>query len=766
MIQATNLGYPRIGPRRELKRALESHWAGELDVAGLERAAAAIEAANLQAQAQAGLDRVPAGDFSLYDHVLDATALVGAVPERFSRAPGAPVDLPTYFAMARGVQAGGRDAPAMEMTKWFDTNYHYLVPEFTGDQHFAPSWDRPLAALAAARAAGVESRVVLVGPVSLLLLGKAKADGVVPLRDHLDAIVEVYAEVLRRLAAAGASWVQLDEPCFVQDRSEAELEALSRAYSRLAQAKGQMRLAVATYFGHLGAAFPRLAALPVDALGLDFVHGARGNLDALARHGWPGDKTLIAGVVNGRNVWINDLAASLRLVRGLLEHTGPDRLQVAPSCSLLHVPIDVRGERGIDAEVRPWLAFAQQKLGEVVTLVGALNAGDQSVAAELEANAEALARRQRSPRLHQSEVEGRLAALTPRDFCRPSPFAARRAAQAKRFGLPELPTTTIGSFPQTSEVRRLRSRWRRGELSDAQYEEALEAETRRTIGGQEELGLDVLVHGEFERNDMVEYFGEQLDGFLFTSNGWVQSYGSRCVKPPILFGSVRRQQPMTVRWSRFAQSCTQRPVKGMLTGPVTILQWSFVRDDQPRKQTCHEVALAIRDEVEDLEGAGIGIIQVDEPALREGLPLRHAEWDEYLEWATATFRLATGVAAEQTQVHTHMCYGEFGDIIDAISSLDADVISIENARSGAELLRVFRDHGYDKWIGPGVYDIHSPRVPSVEEMAGVLRAALAVLSRDQLWVNPDCGLKTRAWPETLAALRHMVAAARQLRGEA
>ncbi len=766
MIQATNLGYPRIGPRRELKRALEAHWSGELDAGGLARAAAAIEAGNLQAQSQAGLDRVPAGDFSLYDHVLDAAALVGAVPERFGRVPGAPVDLATYFAMARGVQAGGRDAPAMEMTKWFDTNYHYLVPEFTRDQRFAPSWDRPLAALAAARAAGVESRVVLVGPVSLLLLGKAKDDAVVPLRDHLDAILEVYGEVLRRLAAAGATWVQLDEPCFVQDRSEAELEALSRAYGRLAQAKGQMRMAVATYFGHLGTAFPRLAALPVDALALDFVHGEAGNLDALERHGWPADKTLIAGVVNGRNVWISDLAARLRLLRGLLDHTGPDRLQVAPSCSLLHVPIDVRGERGIDAEVRPWLAFAHQKLAEVATLVRTLNGGEGAVAGALEANADALARRKRSPRLHEAAVEGRLAGLTAADFRRPSPFAARREAQVARFGLPELPTTTIGSFPQTAEVRRLRSRWRREELSDAQYEEALEAETRRTIGVQEELGLDVLVHGEFERNDMVEYFGEQLDGFLFTSNGWVQSYGSRCVKPPVLFGSVRRQRPMTVRWSRFAQSCTERPVKGMLTGPVTILQWSFVRDDQPRKQTCHEVALAIRDEVADLEGAGIGIIQVDEPALREGLPLRHGEWAEYLEWATAAFRLATGVAAERTQVHTHMCYGEFGDIIDAISSLDADVISIENARSGAELLRVFRDHGYDKWIGPGVYDIHSPRVPSVEEMAGVLRAALAVLSRDQLWVNPDCGLKTRAWPETLASLRNMVAAARQVRGGA
>jgi 5-methyltetrahydropteroyltriglutamate--homocysteine methyltransferase len=766
LIHSTNLGYPRIGPRRELKKALEAHWAGELDAGALARAAAEIESANLRAQAQAGIATVPAADFSLYDHVLDAACLVGAVPERFGRPAGAPVDLETYFAMARGVQTAGRDAPAMEMTKWFDTNYHYLVPEFTRGQRFAPAWDRPLQALAAAQAAGVASRVVLVGPVSLLLLGKAKSDGLVPLREHLDAVVEVYAEVLRRLDAAGATWVQLDEPCFVQDRDAAELAALSRAYARLAQAKGSLRLAVATYFGHVGQALGTLAALPVDALALDFVHGEAGNLAALERHPWPADKTLIAGVVNGRNVWISDLRARLDLLRGLVDRTGPDRLQVSASCSLLHVPLDVRPEREIDPEVRPWLAFARQKLDEVVTLVRALNEGEGAVAAELASNAESLARRARSDRLHQPDVAGRLAALTAADFQRPTGVAERRAAQAQRLGLPEFPTTTIGSYPQTPEVRRLRGRWRRGELSDAAYEAELEAEIRRTIGVQEELGLDVLVHGEFERNDMVEYFGEQLEGFLFTHNGWVQSYGSRCVKPPILFGTVRRRQPMTVRWSRFAQSCTRRPVKGMLTGPVTILQWSFVRDDQPRSETCREVALAIRDEVADLEAAGIGVIQVDEPALREGLPLRVSEWAAYLDWATAAFRLSTAVAAEATQIHTHMCYGEFGDIIDAISALDADVISIENARSGAELLKVFRDHGYDKGIGPGVYDIHSPRVPSVEEMAGLLRAALAVLSERQLWVNPDCGLKTRAWPETLASLRNMVAAAAEVRAEA
>ena len=766
MIRSTNLGYPRIGPRRQLKKALETYWAGELDEPGLRRAAGDIERTALRTQAETGIDIVPAGDFSLYDHVLDAISLVGAVPPRFRDPQDTrPVDLSTYFAMARGIQADGRDAPALEMTKWFDTNYHYLVPEFTAGQGFHPASDRPLEAHATAQRAGVDGRVVLLGPLSLLLLGKAKSDGLLPWRDHLDAVVEVYAEVLRRLAAAGAGWVQFDEPCLVQDRTDAELAALTKAYQTLARVKGGTHLAVATYFGDVGPAFSTLAALPVDALALDFVHGEQGNLEALARLGWPTEKTLIAGVVNGRNVWIAPLRERLGRLRQIAAITGADRLQVAPSCSLLHVPCDVTGERGLDPEVRPWLAFARQKLEEVVTLTRALNEGEGAVAAELAANDEALARRRNADRLHGATVSARLDALTSADFSRHSPYRQRQAAQTRRLGLPGLPTTTIGSFPQTAEVRRLRSRWRRGEMTAADYEAALQAETRRAIGLQEDLGLDVLVHGEFERNDMVEYFGEQLEGFLFTEGGWVQSYGSRCVKPPILFGTVRRTHPMTVRWAAFAQSCTQRPIKGMLTGPVTILQWSFVRDDQPRAQTCREVALAIREEVADLEQAGIRIVQVDEPALREGLPLTRALWSEYLEWATAAFRLATSGAADATQIHTHMCYGEFGDIIEAISALDADVLSIENARSGAELLNVFRDHGYDKGIGPGVYDIHSPRVPAVEEMADLLRAVLAVLPREQVWVNPDCGLKTRAWPETLAALRNMVEAAVRLRGD-
>ncbi len=757
-MRSTSLGYPRIGPKREWKRALEAHWAGELDEPGLLAAAQQVQRGALRAQAATGLDVVPVGDFSFYDHVLDAAVLVGAVPERFGLPAGRPVDLATYFAMARG-----RDVPALEMTKWFDTNYHYLVPEFTAGQTFAPDARRPLAALAGARAAGVAGRVVLLGPVSLLLLGKAKSDGLLPWRDQLDAVVEAYAEVLSQLAAAGAEWVQFDEPCLVQDRTEAELAAVTRAYTALARRRGNTRLAVATYFGEVGESLPTLTRLPVEALALDFVAGGAGNLAALRAAPWPAHLGLIAGVVNGRNVWIARLRERLGLLEELAGLCGRDRVTVSPSCSLLHVPIDLGQERHLDAEVRPWLAFANQKLAEVAVLARMLHDGPTAAGAELAANDAAWAQRESAHRLRLPEVATRVAALSPGDFHRRTPYSQRRRLQAERLPLPALPTTTIGSFPQTAEVRRLRARWRRGDLTLPAYEQALEAEIRRTMGLQEDLGLDVLVHGEFERNDMVEYFGEQLDGFLFTEQGWVQSYGSRCVKPPILFGTVRRPRAMTVRWSAFARSCTHRPVKGMLTGPVTILQWSFVRDDQPRSQTCREVALAIRDEVSDLEAAGIPIVQVDEPALREGLPLRREAWAEYLAWATDAFRLSTAGAADATQIHTHMCYGEFGDIIEAISALDADVISIENARSGAELLGVFRAHGYDKGIGPGVYDIHSPRVPSAEEMAGLLRATLSVLSPAQVWVNPDCGLKTRAWPETLAALRNMVQAATTLR---
>ena len=570
MAVSTNLGFPRIGPRRELKQALEAHWAGELDAGALRAVADGLAAAALRTQSEAGIDIVPVGDFSLYDHVLDTAALVGAVPERFRWDAGSgAVGLETYFAMARGIQRGGVDAPALEMTKWFDTNYHYLVPEFTTGQRFHLADDKPFRALAAAAQAGVRGRVVLLGPVSFLLLGKARTDGLNPLAAHLDAVLAVYVEVVRRLVREGAAWIQFDEPCFVQDRGPDALAALRQAYAAVAAAKGGARLALATYFGHVGQAYRTLVELPVDALALDFVRGP-GHLEQIRAEGWPRDKALIAGVVDGRNVWIADLRARLRLLRELAALVGGENLQVAPSCSLLHVPIDAALEKGLDPEVRPWLAFAKQKLGEVVTLARALNEGEAAVGDALAANDEALERRRRSPRLHDAGVAQRLAALSDRDFARHGSYAARRAAQAARLHLPPLPTTTIGSFPQTAEVRRLRQQWRRGDLDTPAYERGLEDEIRRTIAAQEEIGLDVIVHGEFERNDMVEYFGEQLQGFAFTDYGWVQSYGSRAVKPPIIFGDVSRPKPMTVEWAKYAQALTKRPMKGMLTGPVSM----------------------------------------------------------------------------------------------------------------------------------------------------------------------------------------------------
>jgi 5-methyltetrahydropteroyltriglutamate--homocysteine methyltransferase len=760
MALSTIPGFPRIGANRELKWALEGYWAGKRPAADLERTAREVRAANWAVQRAAGLDLVPVNDFSRYDHVLDTATLAGAVPARYGWS-GETVDLATLFAMARG-RTGDRPARAMEMTKWFDTNYHYLVPEFVTDQRFRLASDKPFAELAEARAAGVPAKPVLLGPVSFLLLGKGAEDGVKPL-GLLDALLPVYTEVIGRLAAAGAEWIQLDEPALVADRTLAELAAVTRAYTKLAAAKGAAKLLVQTAYGHVGDAYTVLRDLPVDGIGLDFVRGPE-NADLIARHGFPADMWLAAGVVDGRNVWVNDLAASLDLLDRLQEHVPAERLMISSSCSLLHVPYDVRAEEGLDPTVRSWLAFAVQKLDEIVLLTRAVNDGRAAITGELEANRRLLAQSRTSPLRHNPAVQARLATLSAADQGRASAYPARAAAQQRRLNLPLLPTTTIGSFPQTAELRATRRRYETGEIDQATYERFLEDQIRDVIRWQEEVGLDVLVHGEPERNDMVQYFGEQLDGFAFTHHGWVQSYGSRCVRPPIIYGDVHRPGPMTVRWATFAQSLTDRPVKGMLTGPVTILNWSFVRDDQPRAETCRQIALAIRDEVADLDAAGIAAIQIDEPALREGLPLRRAAWDAYLGWATAAFRLAASVARDETQIHTHMCYSEFGDIIDAIAALDADVISIENARSDNELLRVFRHHGYDKGIGPGVYDIHSPRVPSQEEIVASIRATLEVLDPAQVWVNPDCGLKTRRWDEVRPAIEHLVAAARAVRG--
>ncbi|MBA4489253.1 5-methyltetrahydropteroyltriglutamate--homocysteine S-methyltransferase [Paracoccus sp. S1E-3] len=755
MVIAANLGFPRIGARRELKTAVEAYWKGTLSEAELAAEGARLRAHHWQTQRSAGITTIPSNDFSFYDQVLDTTALLGAVPERFGPVAER-VTLPQYFAMARGTD----DAPAMEMTKWFDTNYHYIVPEFTNGQTFRLSSLKPVEEFLEARALGIHTRPVLLGPVSWLSLGKAKETGLGETRldplAFLPAILPIYADLLARLAAAGADWVQIDEPVLVTDLSPAQTRAFRSAYAALAAAGPKLMLA--SYFGALDDNLDLALSLPVAGLHLDLVRAPEQLAGLLAKGT---DKVLSLGLVDGRNIWRTDLGRALEPAQAAVRKFGADRIQIAPSCSLLHVPVDLDAETELDAELTSWLAFAVQKLAEVATLTATLNGTDTRAA--LAANAAALAARRASPRIHDPKVKARSAAVTPADLRRASAFPARRAAQAARLKLPAFPTTTIGSFPQTTEVRRARADHRKGLISDAEYDAFLKRETAACIARQEALGLDLLVHGEFERNDMVEYFGEQLSGYAFTRLGWVQSYGSRCVKPPLIFGDVSRPQPMTVGWSAYASSLSDLPMKAMLTGPVTILQWSFVRDDQPRSETCRQIALAIRDEVADLEAAGLPAIQIDEPALREGLPLRRRDWDAYLGWAVDCFRLASAPVRDDTQIHTHMCYAEFNDIMPAIAALDADVISVETSRSDMELLKAFGDFAYPNEIGPGVWDIHAPRVPAVDEMVVLLRKAASVIPEDRLWVNPDCGLKTRGWPETQASLTNLVAAARRLR---
>lgn len=756
------LGFPPLGVARELKRATEGYWSGKTTRDTLLATAAELRSRHWRLQREAGIDLPPSNDFSLYDRVLDTCALVGAVPARYGWT-GSTVDLDTYFAMARGVQSGGKDVTAMEMTKWFDTNYHYIVPEFTADQRFRLSSSKPVDDFAEAQRLGIMTKPVLIGPVTFLLLGKTKQEGFDRL-SLLERLLPVYADAIQQLAAAGAHWVQIDEPCLALDRTAAEREAFRTAYGFLAERTGGARLLLATYFAGLAENLPVALALPTHGLHVDLVR-APGQLDALLEQ-WPegrGGRVLSLGVVDGRNVWRTDLAAALQPLERAVARVGADAIWVAPSCSLLHVPIDLELETKLDAEILPWLAFAKQKLGEVATLTRALGEGRAApaVAAALEKSAQAVAARRSSPLALNAVVRKRVATITERDLRRANPYAERRTRQLE---LPAYPTTTIGSFPQTAEVRNARRRFLNGDMSPKEYDHFIEEQITKTLALQEDIGLDVLVHGEFERNDMVEYFGEQLAGFAFTEHGWVQSYGTRYVKPPIIFGDVARPGPMTVRWSAFAQSQTRRPVKGMLTGPVTILQWSFVRDDQPRAETARQLALAIRDEVKDLEAAGIRVIQIDEPALREGMPLRQADWAAYQEWAVNAFRLATSGVADDTQIHTHMCYSEFNDVLQVIARMDADVISIENARSGSELLRAFQRYHYPNEIGPGVYDIHSPRVPTVDEIVASLSVMRGVLDERQIWVNPDCGLKTRGWAETVPALKNLVAAAQQLRG--
>ena len=750
------LGFPSIGAKRELKRATEGYWNGKMSQADLLRAGSELRATHWRLQQAAGIDLVPSNDFSFYDRVLDTCALLGAVPERYGWAGGS-VDLDTYFAMARGSQRAGRDVVAMEMTKWFDTNYHYIVPEFDRDQKFSLSSTKPVDQFLEAKALGITTKPVLIGPMTFLLLGKVRSAAFDRLV-LLDRLLPVYVEVLNRLVAAGATWIQLDEPSLVLDRTAAERDAYRKAYGMLAERVPKAKILVATYFGALDDNLSTALSLPVQGLHVDLTRAPK-QLDGVLA-AWPAGRVLSLGVIDGRNIWKTDLNAALALLERGQAKVGADRLWVAPSCSLAHVPVDLDLEQKLDTELKGWLAFAKQKLGEVGILTRALARGRATAAAELEANTKALVARRMSKRIHNPAVKQRAAAVTEPDLRRKSPFAARRRAQLP---LPAYPTTTIGSFPQTAEVRNARRQLTDGKMTAAAYDAFIGEQIRKTLKLQEEIGLDVLVHGEFERNDMVEYFGEQLEGFAFTEYGWVQSYGTRCVKPPIIFGDVSRPRAMTVKWSSYAQSQTKQPVKGMLTGPVTILQWSFVRDDQPRAETAKQLALAIRDEVRDLEAAGIRVIQIDEPALREGLPLRQSDWAAYLEWSVNAFRLATAGVKDETQIHTHMCYSEFNDVIRVIAGMDADAISIENARSGSELLDAFKEYKYPNEIGPGVYDIHSPRVPSTVEIVTALNRMKAVLDGRQIWVNPDCGLKTRGWEETLPSLRNMVEAARQLR---
>ncbi|MFH8597098.1 5-methyltetrahydropteroyltriglutamate--homocysteine S-methyltransferase [Streptomyces rimosus] len=758
--RATVYGYPRQGQHRELKKAIEGYWKGRVTADALVETARGLRRANWQQLVDAGVHEVPTGDFSYYDHVLDTSVMVGAVPGRHRAAVEADA-LDGYFAMARGTQ----DVAPLEMTKWFDTNYHYLVPELGPDTVFAANSAKQVGELKEALALGHTPRPVLVGPVTYLLLAKP-APGVAADFDPLtllDRLLPVYAEVLGDLRAAGAEWVQLDEPALVQDRTPAELNAAERAYRDLGALTDRPKLLVASYFDQLGEALPVLAKAPVDGLALDFTEAAAGNLDALAAAGGLPGKRLVAGVVNGRNIWINDYEKSLATLGTLLGLA--DRVDVAASCSLLHVPLDAAVERDIDPQILRWLAFAKQKTAEIATLARGLAQGTHTIAAELAANRADLASRAGSAITHDPAVRARSAAVTDADGRRSAPYAERAAAQRAHLGLPLLPTTTIGSFPQTGELRAARADLRAGRIDTAAYEERIRNEIREVIAFQEKAGIDVLVHGEPERNDMVQYFAEQLTGYLATQHGWVQSYGTRYVRPPVLAGDISRPEPMTVRWTTYAQSCTDRPVKGMLTGPVTMLAWSFVRDDQPLGDTARQVALALRDEVADLEAAGTSVIQVDEPALRETLPLRAAGHAAYLAWATEAFRLTTSGVRDRTQIHTHMCYAEFGDIVQAIDDLDADVISLEAARSHMQVARELAAHGYPREAGPGVYDIHSPRVPSAEEAASLLRKGLDAIPAERLWVNPDCGLKTRAWPETRASLENLVAAARTVRAE-
>ncbi len=770
MVLATNLGFPRIGDMRQLKKAVEAYWKGKSSQDDLLNTGKELRAHNWKLQKTAGLDHIPSNDFSFYDQVLDTITTLGLIPERYNW-DGGQVDLDTYFAMARGRQQGDVDVTAMEMTKWYDTNYHYIVPEFEEGMEPKLSNSKVFDQYQEAKDQGIETRPVLVGPASFVFLGKAQYDGF----DHEETVkqlVPVYNEILAKLAEQGAQWVQIDEPVFCLDLCSKGQAVVKAAYDALEKPAG-LKIIVTSYFDTLRANADQFFGLPVDALHIDLCRGpnqantsandAEKALDeALAK---VGDKTLSVGIVDGRNIWKNDLSKSLNFVEKAVEKLGSDKVFVAGSSSLLHTPVDLNSETAMDAELKSWMAYATQKLDEIATITKGANEGRDAISAEIAASDAVQEDRRTSKRIHDDAVKARVADINDEITNRKSPFAQRQKIQHAALNLPLYPTTTIGSFPQTQEIRKARSAFKKGEINEAQYKEAMEQEIRTVVDYQHKVDIDVLVHGEPERNDMVEYFGEQLGGFAFSKFGWVQSYGSRCVKPPIIFGDVSRPTPMTVEWSKYAQEQTDKIMKGMLTGPITILQWSFVRDDQPRSVTSKQIAFAIRDEVSDLEKAGIKMIQIDEAAFREGLPLRRDDWKAYLDNAVEDFRITACCVEDETQIHTHMCYSEFNDVIDSIAAMDADVISIECSRSQMELLEAFTEFKYPNEIGPGVYDIHSPRVPDTQEMIDLLEKAKVNLDERQIWVNPDCGLKTRGWPEVETSLKNMVDAAKEMRAK-
>lgn len=762
-MQTHLLGYPRIGSNRELKKACEQYWTGKIDVNALLETGRTIKNKHWKLQEEAGIDLIPCNDFSYYDQVLDMTLTVGAIPQRYQEIASQKHELELYFAMARGFQKEGMDITAMEMTKWFDTNYHYIVPEFRKDQEFRLFSDRIIKEFISAKEAGIHAKPVIIGLVTYLLLGKEKEEGFDKL-DLAKKLLPVYLEILKELENQGAKYIQFDEPFLALDLNEKAKETYRWVYAEIRKHFPNLKFILATYFEGLQDNLSLTSSLPADVLHIDLARCPE-QLDEVLQK-IPETLSLSLGIVDGRNIWKNDFEKSLNFIAKAVQQIGSERVLIAPSCSLLHVPADLDAENNeeiLSVEIKQWMAFAKQKVHEIVVLKKLASENpDYHTLQQFAENKKAIENRNTSTLIHHQEVKDRVDVTTDEDAKRSSPFKVRKKSQQDILQLPLFPTTTIGSFPQTKEVRAWRSKFKKGELSAGEYDALLKEETERTIRWQEEIGIDVLVHGEFERNDMVEYFGEQLAGFAFTQNGWVQSYGSRCVKPPVIYGDVYRPAPMTVYWSEYAQSLTKKWVKGMLTGPVTILQWSFVRDDQPRSLTCKQIALAIRDEVTDLEKAGIRIIQIDEPAIREGLPLRTAEWQNYLKWAVEAFRISASGVEDATQIHTHMCYSEFNDIIQNIADMDADVITIECSRSQMDLLNAFADFKYPNEIGPGVYDIHSPRVPSKEEMVELLKKARAVIPAEQLWVNPDCGLKTRHWEETEKALIAMVAASKEM----